>query len=251
MKTLKIVEDVRLQEGKGFYLGLDLGQSVDYSALVVLEKVADFEDSKQPIKHHIRFVKRWPLGTKYTDVTEDVLTNYVNNADLRVTEEERPSIGFRARPLLVIDATGVGAAVRDELVAKRAMPRSDLKAVVITGGLDEHFEKKSWRVPKSRLMEQLQVDSVFGMVKVAAGLELLDTLKAELANIRPKIRADQKYLSYEEIRESVHDDMVLAAALAHWGARKFRPRGAPSVPPRRTFGDDLRERAALRRRGIT
>jgi hypothetical protein len=47
-----------LQEGKGFYIGFDLGQSVDHSALCVLERVADWEHASQPVKHHIRSVKR-------------------------------------------------------------------------------------------------------------------------------------------------------------------------------------------------
>jgi hypothetical protein len=43
-----------------------------------------------------------------------------------------------------------------------------------------------------------------------------------LANIRPKIRPNTAYLSYEEIREAEHDDLVLAASLTHWGAHKFK-----------------------------
>jgi hypothetical protein len=163
------------------------------------------------------------LGTKYTNVTSEVVERYVWADELRVTSEERETDeGYRERPLLIIDATGVGSAVRDELVATHSLDRTMLKPVIITGGLDENYEQGAYRVPpKSRLLERMQVDAMYGMLKISSGLPLLETLKDELANIRPKIRADQKYLSYEEIRESVHDDMVLAAALAHWGARKF------------------------------
>lgn len=244
MRTLKrapstVADGLILQEGKGFYLGLDLGQSVDYSALCVLERVADFEDARTPVKHFVRHVKRWPLGTRYTDVTEDVVTNFVENEDLHIgggellEERESPGSGqAREKPLLVIDASGVGAAVRDELLRTHGMNGHNLKAVIITGGLEENFEKGTYRVPKSRLLERMQVDAMYGMLKIAGGLDLLDTLKAELANIKPRIRADAKYLSYEEIREGTHDDMVLAAALAHWGARKFSRRMKPVKKPK-------------------
>ncbi len=226
MKTLKrapgAASSLVLQEGKGWHLGLDLGQSQDYSALCVLERVVDFEDRRTPYKHYIRFAKRYHLGTPYPDVVSDVMHAYVSSDELRVEEEARPSgMGFRETPLLVVDATGVGAAVRDEFKKHHRMSSPDLKAVIITGGLEEHYEKGAYRVPKSRLLEQFQVDAQFGMLKIASGIELLDTLKAELANIRPKIRPDSKALTYEEIREAVHDDLVLASSLAHWAARKF------------------------------
>ena len=236
MKTLKrapgAASALVLQEGKGFVCGLDLGQSVDYSALCALERIADWEDRNTPFRHHIRFVKRYPLGTRYTDVTEDVVENFLRNEDLWVQTEERESDGGPIeRPTLVIDASGVGAAVRDEFIRSYDVERPRTKAVIITGGVQENFEKGTYRVPKSRLLERMKVDAEFGMLQISSGLPLLDTLKEELANIRPKIRADAKFLSYEEIRESVHDDMVLAAALAHWGARRFRPRAVVDLPP--------------------
>jgi hypothetical protein len=77
-------------------------------------------------------------------------------------------------------------------------------------------------VPKSRLLEKMQVDAQFGLLKIAGGMDLLETLKQELANVKPKMKPESAYLSYEEIREGVHDDLVLAAALAHWGAHRFR-----------------------------
>jgi hypothetical protein len=76
----------------------------------------------------------------------------------------------------------------------------------------------------------MQVDAQFGLLKIAEGMELLETLKQELANVKPKRKPDTAYLSYEEIREGVHDDLVLAAALAHWGAHKFQ-----FQPPYMTF----------------
>jgi hypothetical protein len=139
------------------------------------------------LEHRIRYAKRYPLGTLYPDVAKDVVETYLKNPDLSY-EQYFPSYGnYRERPKLVIDATGVGAAVRDEFL-KAGIELPSLKAVVITGGVDEDLENGRYYVPKSRLLERLQIDAQFEQLKISGGLETLDTLKRELANIRPKIR---------------------------------------------------------------
>ena len=212
------------KEGHGFYLGLDLGQSVDYSALVVLEKVwvrgkADSRGRAEH-EHYIRHAHRYRLGTPYPRIVADVKKNFLDNPDLWHVEETEEYGTLRTRPYLALDATGVGAAVRNEF-EKVGIQRPTLVPIIITGGVDQHFEKGSWRIPKSRLLERMQVDAQYGQLKIASGIDLLDTLKRELANVRPKMKAETAYLSYEEIRESEHDDLVLATSLAHWAAHKY------------------------------
>jgi hypothetical protein len=65
---------------------------------------------------------------------------------------------------------------------------------------------------------------------VAEGLELWPALKEELLNFRRKINLKTAHDSYEHWRETDHDDLVLAAALACWGAR--RSKGMAPVPRR-------------------
>jgi hypothetical protein len=216
-----------VREGKGFYIGLDLGQSRDYTALIILEKVwirgkMDHR-GRAVFEHHIREAFRFPLGTPYPDIVGAVKETYLDNPGLAY-EESFPGYGlYRAKPYLLVDATGVGAAIRDEF-QKLGVRSPTLRPVIITGGVDENFEKGSYRVPKSRLLERMQVDAQFGLLKIAGGMEELVTLKRELANVKPKMKPETTYLSYEEIREGEHDDLVLAASLAHWGAHKFQPR---------------------------
>jgi hypothetical protein len=47
-------------------------------------------------------------------------------------------------------------------------------------------------------------------------MELWPALKKELLNFRRKINLKTAHDSYEHWRESDHDDLVLAAALACW-----------------------------------
>jgi hypothetical protein len=52
-------------------------------------------------------------------------------------------------------------------------------------------------------------------------------LKQELSTFKRKVSLKTGHDSYEHWRESDHDDLVLAAALACWGTRK--PKGASVV----------------------
>ena len=61
-------------------------------------------------------------------------------------------------------------------------------------------------------------------MKVAKGLELWSALREELLNFRRKQNARTAHISYAHWRESDHDDLVLAAALACWKAT-YRRKG--------------------------
>ena len=58
----------------------------------------------------------------------------------------------------------------------------------------------------------------------AEDMKLWPTLHEELLNFKRKIDLRSAHDSYELWRESDHDDLVLATALACWWARR-RPRG--------------------------
>ena len=80
-------------------------------------------------------------------------------------------------------------------------------------------------MPKRDLVGALEVPFHSGRLKVAAGLDLWGTLRTELQTFRRKVSLTTGMDTYEHWRESDHDDLVLAAALACWGAER-RPKGA-------------------------
>jgi hypothetical protein len=51
-------------------------------------------------------------------------------------------------------------------------------------------------------------------------LELWPALREEMLNFKRKINLKTAHDSYEHWRESDHDDLVLATALACWGATR-------------------------------
>ena len=77
-----------------FVLGVDIGQTHDYTALVVLERAG--------IELHVRHAERLPLGMNYPSQVERVATLVGS-----------PEMAHDA--LVAVDATGVGRAVLDLL----------------------------------------------------------------------------------------------------------------------------------------
>jgi hypothetical protein len=91
------------------------------------------------------------------------------------------------------------------------------KALTITGGDEVHAVGGGrYRVPKRDLVGALEVPFHTGKLKIAESLELWPALKKELLSFRRKINLKSAHDSYEHWRESDHDDLVLAAALACW-----------------------------------
>src|SRR6266568_1728715 len=97
-------------EAVSYFVGLDLGQRRDPSALAVVERAEVFlneidhvtYERRRVLRFRVRFLERVRLGTPYPDVVH------------RVREVVgRPSLAGRCA--LTVDATGVGAPVVDML----------------------------------------------------------------------------------------------------------------------------------------
>src|SRR5687767_10203473 len=66
--------------GARFIVGLDLGQIRDYSAIVIVERIRQRFDSANDDDHiqyrpgdlHLRHLKRFPLGTPYPTIVDNV-----------------------------------------------------------------------------------------------------------------------------------------------------------------------------------
>jgi hypothetical protein len=185
-----------------FYVGLDLGQQSDYTAVAITEKVPPSGTDDPEL--HVRWLERF-RDVLYPDVAERVG---------RLMDAPQ----LRGEAALAVDATGVGAAVVD-MLRKSGLT---FDAVTITGGdTESHGATYShWRVPKRDLIGGLQVLLQSGRLRVASQLEHAETLKRELLNFRVKVNVSTGHDSYEAWREGDHDDLVLATALAAWKAQK-------------------------------
>src|SRR5262249_42130611 len=122
-----------------YYVGLDLGQAADFTALAVLERP---EGSGEGSAYSLRHLRRYPLGTPYTQVVPAVV-RLVGLPPLK------------GQVTLVVDQTGVGRAVVD-LLRREAECR--LVPVTITAGQQVTVaEDGSRHVPKKELVSCLQL----------------------------------------------------------------------------------------------
>jgi hypothetical protein len=183
-----------------YAIGLDLGQAQDYTALAVVNKYGD--------QQHVIDLRRWPLGTAYTAIADDVQALMWHRS-------------LHRNALLLVDAGGPGRPVLD-LLTERATP---WEAVAITSGMHARREVHHgavWHsVPKRDLITRLQVQLQNRTLRIAAALDNAAVLVNELENYQVKVtpHANETF----NAREGQHDDLVLAVALASWGAHVSAP----------------------------
>jgi hypothetical protein len=199
-----------------YFVGLDLGQRRDPSAIAVLEWV-ELTGPFDPVMYayrkmvalRLRFLERIELGTPYPDVVE------------RVAQVTR-SPYLRGNCHLAVDATGVGTPVVDLL--RRAPIECRMLPVMITSGDLETHDSGYYRVPKKVLITGLQVLLQCGGLQIAGRLEGVKALVKEMQAMRVKVTlaGNEQYGAW---REGEHDDMVFAVALACWAAKKMYPDG--------------------------
>ena len=190
-----------------FFIGLDLGQSQDYTALCVLETIS----GKDRSLYHLRRLERI-RGESYPNIAQKV-TSIMRS----------PALAGSAT--LVVDQTGCGRPVFDLFEMARLNPIG----IYIHGGDAVTHEANVYRVPKRDLVGVLQVLLQTGRLKVASQLKLGPVLQAEMMNFKVKIDPATAHDSYSAWREQDHDDLVLAVALACWYAETAAPKPLPRL----------------------
>ena len=199
-------------EAKNWFAGVDLGQSQDHTAIVVVERVIATSWARDPASceriqetlFNVRHAERLKLGTSYQNVVERVRSIV-----------ESPVLAGHVT--LVVDATGVGGPVVD-LLREAIRKQTPIVPVLITGGDKTIYQDGRYRVPKRDLIAGVTVLLESGRLKISQRLAEAGTLTKELLNMRVKISASG-HDAYEAWRQGDHDDMVLALALALWKAR--------------------------------
>jgi hypothetical protein len=204
-----------------YYLGLDLGQVQDYTALAVLERpivTVHTPRCERCPAYALRHLRRYPLGTPYPEVVQDVI-KLLRTPHLQGC-------------LLAVDQTGVGRAVvdmfRDSMQRKvtcRFAPITITGGHAVTAGTGTGIH-----VPKKELVGAVQVLLQSRRLHIARGLPESSILVKELEHFRVKITVARNEM-FEAWRENAHDDLVLAVALAAWCGEKVLP-ALDAVPER-------------------
>jgi hypothetical protein len=188
-----------------YYVGLDLGQRRDYTALVVLEhSFKSFwgdqwlyarQGQNGTTKRTVRMIERIRLGTPYPEIVEWV-------------QDIVSHVQFQNRTVLTVDATGVGAPVVD-LLRRADMKVANLVPITITGG-GRYIPGQS-SVPRAELLTNLQIMIQNDEIDIATGCNQADALRRELNHL---------LLDGRGANGGHHDDISIALALAAWSARR-------------------------------
>src|SRR5262245_15405929 len=218
-------EGVLLARRTSWVMGLDLGQSIDATAIAVVEHISgvlnfnsEFErhtnidplPTKRAQKLNVRHLQRLPTGLPYPEQVEIVKELLA-----------RPPLcgdGKTPRATLVIDNTGVGRAVGDIFTVAGLKHQG----VTITAGSEvTSVGRDRWNVSKSHLISSVDALLNTGELKFAADLAESSSMKEELANFRRKL-SDAGRATYAA-RTGASDDLVLAVAIACWWAARPPP----------------------------
>ena len=198
-----------------YVVGVDLGKSQDFTALAV-DQVSEFEirsmerttfepfaiavRTEKTVLHRVRNVARLPAGTSYPDIFRAV------QGVMGQLEASRRG------NQLVVDATGVGRPVVDGMEDAGMKP----VAVTITGGREVHqVGARDFTVPKRLLASTLDIAFHQDRLQITKDAQHSEVLRGELATFSSKVSVGGTE-TFEHWRESQHDDLVLAVAMAVW-----------------------------------
>jgi hypothetical protein len=193
-----------------YYVGLDLGQKQDFSALAVIDRVDVSTGRDQwgrqlfEVQHHVVHLARFQIGIDYTRIVEEV-------RKLLLTPE------LRGRARLIVDATGVGVAVFDLLVKAQLSPIG----VTITAGHEAKInDTGGFHVPKKDLIARLQVLLEQSRLKVARSLPEAEILTEEMLAFGSRT-TDSGNEVFGNFKAGSHDDLVLAICVATWYSEQY------------------------------
>ncbi|MFN7936398.1 MAG: terminase family protein [Bryobacteraceae bacterium] len=172
------------------FIGVDLGQSQDYTAISILER-HEFHST-------VRFLQRIPLHTSYEDIAKAIV-------DLT----EHPSLAGNPKHL-IIDGSGVGAPVIENI--RQTCTSAALHTVILTPGATQKHNGTTHHIPRNQLLSTLEAGFQNQWIRISSDLPLAQTLLEELNNLR----RDPLHVSPQPIHRAIHDDLVFATALAYW-----------------------------------
>src|SRR5579862_7708918 len=168
-----------MQHGR-FYIGLDLGQANEFTALAVLERPRVGLDTHPRLRrpaYALRDLRRFPVGTPYPEMFQDVL-KLLSHPPLACLDT-----------LLVLDQTGVGSAVMGMLhdTLQTKVPCSHCTVTVTAGQAGGHHEGVGLCIPKKELVGAVQVLLQARRLQVPRTLPEAQLLVKELENFKMRV----------------------------------------------------------------
>jgi len=232
-----------------YSVGVDLGQTTDYTAMVVLQKtvlppktamfspVGESPENRL-VEGRLSFDVVYATRVKdrrLTDIAREVLSRVIKLAPLTAFDQ----IGTIS---LAVDGTGMGRTAIDvfteEMEGRRRrreyMPQIDFRPVNWRGSNESMQRPKKdgdyWPVPWAQAVWPTVVAFQEDKIRIAKSAKDRDQLIHEIKNFRmKKPNRPGGPEKYEAWRQKDHDDLLAALTLAYWlwwykrkGSRKLR-----------------------------
>lgn len=187
-------------------VGLDVGQSIDPSAVSAIQHVVTPVDEwkysggvtwrqQSTEKFLVRHLERLPLGTPYPQQVQHV-ANLLGRDPLKGAD-------------FALDYTGCGRPVADMFVRAGLRPTM----VLITAGHEwSRHEGNVLHVPKQMLVSGLEAKMHGGELRIAPALAESEVLRDELRDFARKV-SESGRVTYDA-RSGAHDDLILSIAIA-------------------------------------
>jgi len=228
------MSSIELRDYNDYFVGVDLGQVSDYTAIAILEEpvwltkawafdlAANMTGWVSPadlVPYQVQRARafgqnygrppRPPLNLRHLERVRHL--GYPAIVDRIAELLARPPLST-SRVQLLVDHGQVGRAVVDQMTQLGLRPIG----VTVTGGdqVSRAPNRIDLRVPKREMVVATQLVLQAGRLNIAAGLPDAQTLVDELLAFRAKISANG-HDTYDG-RSGVHDDLVFAASVAVW-----------------------------------
>lgn len=186
-----------------YIFSADLGRFQDFSCLHLLKVVpANRKEDRTLIRQKYQAVYQYRTTERYTQLAARVD---------RIMEQDL----LRDRTALLIDGNNIGSAVAEMF--------KHHPIVIMTHGGDAvsvRDDPPGYNVPKRDLVAALQVVFQTGRIEIAKDLPYNEQLVKELQNFLMTVSGKGNDL-YANLKDSIHDDMVLSLAIGLWYGEKF------------------------------
>lgn len=194
-----------------WFLGLDLAQRQDFTALAVLELKWTITGRDAATWEHlwtpsliVRALDRYELAQSYSTYTEAVEDRVLGIRECDPTSKIH----------LALDAAGPGAPIVDDF--RNSGIDASVHPITITGGAHPTHSTHGANVPRRALVTRTLLLMEQGTLQVQPGLENWPALREELLRLRAG-----------DSHSKAHDDLAIALTLAVWLAAVHSPEMLP------------------------
>lgn len=193
---------------KCYMLGCDLGKSIDYTSFAVIDMVYDHEIKNS--RYHLIALDRIK-GVDYP-----VIVNLIERTIERLEKEMSILNSYPfGGPVLCMDASGLGAPIRDYLKANHTFEQKGraIYPVVFTGGEGARRDPKThnYNISKSKIISNFISLMQHRRFDYAPDLEHLPTLMKEIENFKYHLTASGH--AGFDAAPGEHDDLICAVCI--------------------------------------